>query len=786
MFAHWFPRRSKWVIWALITWFCTAATFADDLPEEPDAQGKAIEVGRFPVEVLHIHTASDGLPDNDITCILNLNDKKLFAGTTKGLAQQQDGKWQRVGDRQEPVRALAAYGTDLILVQGNALLQYSTAGSSFKSLATLPSAVDAKSRVSLAAAGKAVYVGSDAGLFVLNGTQLSQAEDFSKLLGSESAVRQLAVGPKGELAVAALGGLFIRTSDGKWERPLPRQGNRSWSPHDVRGVTFDRDGNLWFGSAQGVGGRAGHDWSLYTGHDGLPYDDFTSIVPGEKGVVWFGTSNGAIRFDGKDWSYRRSRRWLPDNQVQGIAVESNGNAWFATPQGIGLLERRPMTLAEKAKFYEDEIDKYHRRTPYGYVGHVSTGKPGEKIGIQQHDSDNDGLWTAMYGAGECFEYAATKDPLAKKRATAAFEALKFLSDVTQGGKNPAPKGFPARSILPIDGRNPNDHDSPEHDRRRQERDPQWKVITPRWPVSADGKWYWKTDTSSDELDGHYFLYAVYHDLVAETPEEKARVKQVVFDVTTHLIEHDYQLVDHDGLPTRWGRFNTEVLDQGHMIAARGLNSLSILSYLKTAEHITGDPKFLQHYQKLVKEHGYAANTFNPKWSLGYGTGNQSDDEMAFMCYYNLLRYETDPNLMRIYHYSFSWYWSLERMERNPLFNFIFAALWKGKDGYPTRSVPLWALEDGVNTLKTFPLDRFDWEYKNSHRLDITPLRDMWFKNTGYRTVDGKVVPVDEQFFEFWNHNPWRLSGGGGGTSLADGAAYLLPYYLGKYHKIIKE
>ncbi|MCJ7638688.1 MAG: hypothetical protein MUO70_02185, partial [Euryarchaeota archaeon] len=33
------------------------------------------------------------------------------------------------------------------------------------------------------------------------------------------------------------------------------------------------------------------------------------------------------------------------------------------------------------------------------------------------DSDNDGLWTSMYGAGECFAYAATKDPKAKERAT---------------------------------------------------------------------------------------------------------------------------------------------------------------------------------------------------------------------------------------------------------------------------------------------------------------------------------------------------------------------------------
>ena len=39
----------------------------------------------------------------------------------------------------------------------------------------------------------------------------------------------------------------------------------------------------------------------------------------------------------------------------------------------------------------------------------------------------------MYGAGECFAYGATKDAYFKTRAVKAFEALKFLMDVTQGG-----------------------------------------------------------------------------------------------------------------------------------------------------------------------------------------------------------------------------------------------------------------------------------------------------------------------------------------------------------------
>ena len=61
-----------------------------------------------------------------------------------------------------------------------------------------------------------------------------------------------------------------------------------------------------------------------------------------------------------------------------------------------------------------------------------------------------------YGAGECFAYAATGDPSARGRAKKAFEALKFLGDVTQGGSHPAPPGFVAPTILPTQGRNPTD------------------------------------------------------------------------------------------------------------------------------------------------------------------------------------------------------------------------------------------------------------------------------------------------------------------------------------------
>ena len=56
---------------------------------------------------------------------------------------------------------------------------------------------------------------------------------------------------------------------------------------------------------------------------------------------------------------------------------------------------------------------------------------------------------------------------------------------------------------------------------------------------------------------------------------------------------------------------------------------------------------------------------------------------------------------------------------------------------------------------------------------------------GYR-IDGKVLPVEERYFGHWNTDPWQIDYGGDGRTLASGAVFLLPYYMGRYHGLIDE
>jgi hypothetical protein len=263
-----------------------------------------------------------------------------------------------------------------------------------------------------------------------------------------------------------------------------------------------------------------------------------------------------------------------------------------------------------------------------------------------------------------------------------------------------------------------------------------------------------------------------------------------------MLDHNYKLVDWDGKPTRWAIFDPESLNADRIWwEGRGLNSLSMLSYLKVAAHVSAKPRYQQAYRELIDKHHYDTNLIFSKVQVGPGTGNQSDDEMAFMNYYHLLGYETDPALLQKYAISLYFYWNLEKPEMNPLFNFVAAAGLEGKrftDAFldlelkPTGD---W-LADSLDTLKRLPLDRVDWRHQNSHRKDLVPLSaglpDEEDRHGVGTRVNGKVLPADERFFEFWNHNPYRYNTGGNGHGLGDGAVFLLPYYMGLYHRYLED
>ncbi|MCC6490223.1 MAG: hypothetical protein IT364_22250 [Candidatus Hydrogenedentes bacterium] len=631
-----------------------------------------------------------------------------------------------------------------------------------------------------------------------------RTKELHVVFESEAAILAVAAGPDGAIAVGTKDGLYVREdAKASFKSLFPADAKYSWNPRNVSALAFDTMDRLWFGCDLGVGVRDGDAWHLYTGSEGLPYDHFTCAAPGEDGVIWFGTERGAIRFDGAHWSYRAGLRWLPDDHVVSIAVEPDGSAWIATSGGISHIRRESMTLESKAAWFNEQVETRHNRD--GYIANWRLERRGDVSSAQPAITDNDGLYTACYGAAMAFRYAVTKDPAAKGLAKRSFDACKRLVDIVPDSM----KGFPARVLIPINWHEPvNEIYTDELNRKIRESDPFWKLITPRFVTSEDGKYLWKCDTSSDELAGHYFFYAVYYDLAAESEEEKAPVREVVRDITDHLIRNGFNLVDHDGTPTRWGRFGPDFLNSENGWPQRGLNSLMMLGMLAVADHVTGDPKYAETAKMLRDQHQYHINMMMPRPTFPPSNVVPWDNNLGLLCFYPLMQYEKDPELLLLYRQSLEDFWQFISRQKNPFWNFAyggaaqrFASL--AGEGYFDNAFPESgpyakqyaqrfsafdpAAADSLDTLRGMPLELIGWEMKNSHRLDVeidpTPTQA---PDVGWSKVDHKALPIEERSHVRQDRDGFKLDAKeDDGWSEHEGTFYLLPYYMGRYHGFIE-
>jgi hypothetical protein len=478
-----------------------------------------------------------------------------------------------------------------------------------------------------------------------------------------------------------------------------------------------------------------------------PSTDITVINTQQQGVTWVGTRRGAIRLsDGnRRVEYFGGQRWLRDDQVTGVGIDGNVT-WLETSKGFSRIEYRPMTLAEKSRAFVERVQARHNR--WGLTADSQLRIEGDLSSNRTVSSDNDGLWTAMYVAAECFRYKVTGDADARENARGGMQAIMRLEAIT------GIPGFPARSFIKIgDDLQPKDGE---------------------WHDTPDKQWRWKGDTSSDEIVGHYFVYPIYHDLVADE-REKPSLRAAIERITTHILDNTYQLIDVDGKRTRWGWWGPEAIWED--ADETGLRALHILSHLRVAIHLAASSshraRVQQAYENLTASHKYHLLTRNQK-ILVPGHVNHSDDELAFLSYYPLLQYEKDPKLLETYRQSLERSWEIERPERNPLWNFIYAA------GTGAREFDV---AESLRTLREIPMDMVRWTVANSHRLDVPvdPMSDRFQRRQAL-----VVLPYDELPMWKWNGNPYALDGGNGGRSEDDGASFLLPYWMGRYHKLIGE
>jgi len=656
--------------------------------------------------------------------------KETIAVTNKGVFRYNNSKWSGSTSKYELVWAAMDTKQTLWLVSKQNIQD------EHGKIIALPDELQRDSITSLFwYDDHTLYIGTNGGLYSWNG-KWQQIAQFRNLY-----VNDIIADAQKNLWVATLDGLWKKTGN-EWRNLddlLMAEGNER---KYYALATKNNGADIIFSSAHTIGCIAGNGehW-VWRATEGLPYGPVRSIRS-DGDSFWFGTNKGAILKD-TSWQYFYGKRWLPHGKVNDILQLSTGEVWIATAEGISELKNIAISLEQKANHYENIIDKRHNRR-----GLINTSKlvvAGDTASSVMENEDNDGLWTACYLAAQCFRYAATKSPDAKQKAIRTFEALERLETVT------GIPGYPARSYATASDKiNPSRSPHPKH-----------------WHFSPDGKWQWLDDTSSDEITGHIFTLSLFYEMVADTTQ-KLRVKALINRIASHIVDNNFHLIDADGKPTRWGIWHPDSLNHSrNWMYERGLNSLQILSFLKTAIHYTADPKFEKAYQILVEKHGYLQNAVNVKMYGPFETSH-SDDILNFFPYYGLFRYAANDTAHAYILKSLERSWKNVRNDHMPVWNVIASAL-LAKDC---------DLHIALQELQQYPLDLIDWSVENSHRWDLEkdPLVDR-----GRRQQAVHAIPSPESGISRWNTNPKRLDVGRNGETEDSGTYYLFAYWMGRYY-----
>lgn len=238
-------------------------------------------------------TKRDGLHSNEVTCIREGPDGRIWFATDNGLNFIQDGSIQDGG------------------LVGKSLLNLT-----FDQHGALWAGCWRSAR-------------SGGGLFQFDGKRWTSFSTRSDLPGLE--ILKVFNDSRGRIWIGTyehgIGAGVGCYENKRWHAYTTKDG---LAHNCVYSMFEDPQGNMWFGTILGLSIFDGKKWHKIGKRDGLVDDRVYSMLIDSKKKMWFGTEGGVSRFDGSNWHSFRKKDGLVENLVRTIVETRDGDLWFGT------------------------------------------------------------------------------------------------------------------------------------------------------------------------------------------------------------------------------------------------------------------------------------------------------------------------------------------------------------------------------------------------------------------------------------------------------------------------
>jgi hypothetical protein len=329
--------------------------------------------------------------------------------------------------------------------------------------------------------------------------------------------------------------------------------------HGLQTAYFNDDAtSLWLGGngalyhVDTAGDVAGGAIRRIGGRDGAPMTggvrDIAPWIDGQG--LAFATTVGVVVLlnpaefaSGKstNWRLLAGDRYLAGGSSSVASVSCSGGLLVAVVENKTALSTMHApgdgSLAAKAdvfaSYYPRHLLWHNLLTP------VNLAAPGDVLNPVPYADDNNGLFAGCNLLAQTLRFATTGDSDSKKAVSDAFDGLYQLNKIT------GVMGYPARSLA-----SPSD---------TIDEDNKWGWN--RSPVPEYEGWWFKGNTSSDEITAHMLAYPIYHDLAAAEGEEKALALNTTNQIISFILDNNFTLIDANGASTEWGFWDPATVNE---------------------------------------------------------------------------------------------------------------------------------------------------------------------------------------------------------------------------------
>jgi signal transduction histidine kinase len=293
------------------------------------------EKGLFVVIDGRVSAVKNGLSIGKITCLLPLEDGKLWIGTDKGIV-----RWNGAQLTLDGIPAVLRHTRVLALVRDrDSNIWAGTPAGLLRINGDEVSPDEGPGRTSVTA----LFEDREGNIWVGGPQGLERLRDSAFLSYSVASLRSESSGP-----------VYVDHDQRVWFAPF--EGGLHWLKGEKSGsVTNDRlnrdvvysiagsNSELWIGRQRGglthlLYGGGSVTTKTYTQADGLAQNSVYAVHQGRDGTVWAATlSAGVSEYKNGHFVSYTTANGMSSNTVASISESPDGTMWFATPNGLNAL-----------------------------------------------------------------------------------------------------------------------------------------------------------------------------------------------------------------------------------------------------------------------------------------------------------------------------------------------------------------------------------------------------------------------------------------------------------------